>query len=149
MRPLARELLSGRDDNPVRLVYGTATDTNTVRLDGESTAVVLPAIAPVESGQRVGVLKSGGDRVIVGPLEFNQTVAGGVTTGTTDADGIVIVTHGLSFTPSGVVASPRSTNHSQHIVNNIGATTFRYRAFTAAGTPAASASITFQWIAFR
>ena len=74
---------------------------------------------------------------------------GGVTTATTDADGIVIVTHGLSFTPSGVVASPRSTNHSQHIVNNIGATTFRYRAFTAAGTPAASASITFQWIAFR
>ena len=149
MRPLARELLSGRDDNPVRLVYGTATDTNTVRLDGESTAVVLPAIAPVESGQRVGVLKSGGDRVIVGPLEFNQTVAGGVTTGTTDADGIVIVTHGLPFTPSGVVGTARSTGHSQGRIDNITATTFRYRAFHPTGVVIDTQPITFQWIAFK
>ena len=68
MRPLARELLAGREDAPVHLAYGTATATNTVRMDGETTAVVMPALAAVAAGQRAAVLKSGGDRLIVGSV---------------------------------------------------------------------------------
>jgi hypothetical protein len=68
MRPLARELLAGREDAPVHLAYGTATATDTVRMDGEATAVAMPALTSVASGQRAAVLKSGGDRVIVGPV---------------------------------------------------------------------------------
>jgi hypothetical protein len=68
MRSLARELLDGREDAPVRLVYGTVTALNTVRLDGEATAVPLTAIESVVAGQRAAVLKSGADRLIVGAL---------------------------------------------------------------------------------
>ena len=149
MRSLARELLNGREDAPVRLVYGTVTAANTVRLDGESTAVVLPAITPVETGQRAMVLKSGGDRVIVGPVEFNQSMGGGVTSGTTDASGFLVSNHVLPFTPLGIVATPRSSNVSQIIVDSIGATTFRVRVFRSDGTIPAAASITFQWVAFK
>lgn len=149
MRPLARELLNGREDTPVRLVYGTVTAENTVRLDGETTAVVLPAIIPVETGQRAVVLKSGGDRVIVGPVDVNQIFAGGVASATTDVNGIVTITHGLPWTPVGVVASPRSTNTSQHRVDNVGATTFRYRAWARFGDPVATDLVTFQWLAFK
>lgn len=67
MRPLAREL-AGRIESPLYLSYGTATAANTVRMDGEATAVVMPAITSVTTGQRVAVLKSGGDRLILGPV---------------------------------------------------------------------------------
>lgn len=149
MRSLARELLAGREDAPVHLAYGTATAENTVRMDGETTAVVMPAISPVETGQRAAVLKSGGDRVIVGPVDFNQIMAGGVTTATTDVNGLVVVTHGLPFTPSGVVATPRSTGHAQCRIDQVGATTFRYRAITPVGDVVDTQSVTFSWIAFK
>lgn len=75
--------------------------------------------------------------------------AGYVTSAPTDGSGFLIVNHGLSFTPSAILATPRSTNHTQNRVDQITDTQFRYRAWNAAGTPVASESITFQWIAAR
>lgn len=78
-----------------------------------------------------------------------QAIAGDVTTAVTNASGQVTVTHGLPFAPTSVVASPDSSNHSQHRVDNVNAVSFRYTAISAAGSPVASASVSFQWIAFR
>lgn len=69
MTPLARVLteLAG-DRQQVRLLYGTATGTNTVRVMGADTPVVLPAVVPVTTGQWCAVLEAGGDRLILGPV---------------------------------------------------------------------------------
>lgn len=97
MSALGRELLGGREDSPVRLVYGTATAKNTVRVDGEATAVVLPAISSVRSGDRVAVLKAGGDRLIVGPVgggEWKTDWGGGLsTTNLALGNGTITVRH--------------------------------------------------------
>lgn len=74
-------------------------------------------------------------------------LAYGVKTDTTDAAGEITVTHGLDFTPTGIVATARS-GHVGNRIDNIGATTFRYKALLAGGANAASTSVTFQWIAF-
>lgn len=75
--------------------------------------------------------------------------AGYVSSAPTDASGYVTITHHLSFTPSAIVATPKSTNHTQCRVDQITATQFRYRAWNQTGTAVASQSITFQWIAAR
>ena len=151
MRSLARELLDGRESSPVRLVYGTATDINTVQVDGETTAVVMPAISTVVAGDRAAVLKAGGDRVIVGPVgsapvpftpSLTSTGAtptlgtGSSATGSYCGDtGNVVEGHGeLVFGTSGVsggsgayaVSLPESADTSIH---------------TASSTPGAGAAI--------
>jgi hypothetical protein len=75
--------------------------------------------------------------------------AGYVSSAPTDANGYVTITHQLPFTPSAILATPKSSNHTQHRVDQVTATEFRYRAWDESGTPVASQSITFQWIAAR
>jgi len=78
-----------------------------------------------------------------------STPTGFVTTDTTDGTGIITVSHGLGYTPTGIVATPRSTNHTQCRVDNITSTQFRYRAWDATGSTVNSTSIAFQWLPFR
>lgn len=69
MNDLARVLLDQIADTAgARIVYGVATDTNTVALAGAATAVELPAISPVRSGDYCAVLVQGADRLIVGSV---------------------------------------------------------------------------------
>lgn len=75
--------------------------------------------------------------------------AGYVSSAPTDGSGFVTITHHLSFEPSAIIATPKSTNHTQWRVDQITDTQFRYRAWDESGTPVASQSITFQWIAGR
>lgn len=69
---MTREILDRLDRleaQAVKRVYGTASDDNTVAIDGTSTAVELPAITPVVSGDRAAVLVSPGDAMILGPID--------------------------------------------------------------------------------
>ncbi len=68
MNDLARVLLGGEDDRPVRLVYGVATAVNTVQVRGADTAVELPYINAVAVNDYVAVLECGADRLILGPV---------------------------------------------------------------------------------
>ena len=68
MDDLTAEILDGIDSRPTRLVYGVATAVNTVAVRGAATAVVMPALIAVKSGDYCAVLESGGDRLILGPV---------------------------------------------------------------------------------
>jgi hypothetical protein len=53
-----------------RIVYGTATGDNTVPVEGDTTAVEMPAIVPVSSGDYCAVaIPASGDRIILGPVD--------------------------------------------------------------------------------
>jgi hypothetical protein len=67
-----------------RIVYGTATGDNTVPVEGDTTAVEMPAIAPVKSGDYCAVaIPASGDRIILGPVD-KATIVDGWTPGLTD-----------------------------------------------------------------
>lgn len=51
-----------------RVVYAVATAPNTVRLEGATTAVELPALSGVISGDYCAVLVQGADRIILGAV---------------------------------------------------------------------------------
>ena len=69
MQHLARAMLTATNDRTVTtIMYGVATAANTVKINGSTTAVALPYITPVVSGDFVLVLASGADRIIVGPI---------------------------------------------------------------------------------
>ena len=53
----------------MRLVYGVASGDNTVAVRGATTAVTLPALIPVQSGDYCAVLEAGADRLIIGPVD--------------------------------------------------------------------------------
>jgi hypothetical protein len=64
---LAKALLADRQPG-VQLLYGVATDTNTVQIAGSTVAVELPALQTVTVGEYVAVLASGADRLILGAV---------------------------------------------------------------------------------
>lgn len=66
---LARELLDRTVERPLRIVYGVATGDNTVAVRGAETAVAMPALTPVKSGDYCAVLEAGADRLILGPVD--------------------------------------------------------------------------------
>ena len=69
MQHLARAILNAGDEHhPARMLYGVASAANTVQINGSTTAVALPYITPVVSGDYVLILASGADRIIVGPV---------------------------------------------------------------------------------
>ena len=69
MQHLARAMLTATNDRTsTTIMYGVATAANTVQINGSTTAVELPYITPVVSGDFVLVLASGADRIIVGPI---------------------------------------------------------------------------------
>lgn len=61
------------------VVYGVATGTNTVRLEGAATGVELPALSPVVSGDYCAVLQQGADRLILGAVGAPLTQYGSLT----------------------------------------------------------------------
>lgn len=77
----------------------------------------------------------------------------GAGSGTTDASGYLVYTHGLTFTPTAVLVTPKSpisgtTIFMAAICDSFGATTFRLRCFdNEGGTALASTAITFSWLA--
>lgn len=76
---------------------------------------------------------------------------GGVATVTTNASGVATVTHGVPYTPGGIVATVAGTANAWLILvdnANITATTFRVTVRTGAGVAVASTSVTFNWIAY-
>lgn len=72
----------------------------------------------------------------------------GATSGTTDANGYLTITHGLGTTPTGAIASSNANNAATMRPDLLGATTFRVRAFTAAGVLVTSTSVDVAWVAF-
>lgn len=84
---------------------------------------------------------------------FNvMTGTGGVATGTTDANGRIIVNHGLGQVPSRVFTSPAATDGGSPILGYLltpqaswTSMTFTARAVSTAGAAIASTSITFSW----
>jgi len=68
MDDLTALILDENDSRPTRLVYGVASGVNTVAVRGAATAVVMPALGSVQSGDYCAVLESGGDRLILGPV---------------------------------------------------------------------------------
>lgn len=74
-----------------RIVYGTATGDNTVPVEGDTTAVEMPAIVPVKSGDYCAVaIPASGDRIILGPIDketFLPLDGSGEMTGDLDMGG--------------------------------------------------------------
>lgn len=78
MDDLTRLLLERDDRRAGQVVYGVATDDNTVAVRGATTAVELPALTPVKAGDYCAVWESGADRLILGPVggsSFSTTIA--------------------------------------------------------------------------
>lgn len=71
--PLADEILR-LIGAPFDLVYGTATNTNTVQIDGAATAVQLPAVVNVVSGDYCVIAQRGADKLILGPVGGPQVI---------------------------------------------------------------------------
>jgi hypothetical protein len=76
-----------------------------------------------------------------------QAVRGGVVTVTTDGSGQATITHGLAFTPSGVVATAQAGTSTQFRIDTITATSFRVTVWSTAGSLVVG-SVTFAWLAF-
>jgi hypothetical protein len=102
---------------------------------------------------------AGTDQVRNLPAELNAildqiaaaTPYQGTVTATTDANGVVVVTHGLGFTPSRVFAQS-SVGHISMLIDTRTSTTFRTKWGAQSGTTLIAAnavSTTFYWIAFR
>jgi hypothetical protein len=79
--------------------------------------------------------------------DIPNKITAGSTTGTTDGSGDLTITHGHGSTPSFVLVTPRSTNVSQGYSSAVGASTFKFRCFSAAGAALTSASVTVNWLA--
>ncbi len=74
MTGAARQILEQTDRGGVRIVYGVATGDNTVAVAGAATAVTLPALAPVRSGDYCAILETAdGDRLILGVVDDGAT----------------------------------------------------------------------------
>lgn len=142
---LARALIDQSPDRPVRLVYGVATAANTVAVRGADTAIELPAIIPVASGDYCAVLESGADRLIVGPV--GRGYVSGAETETTDGSGDVVVTHGLGVTPVSVVATARASSAVCRLQAKT-STTFTIRFLNSSFAAIATTSVGFDWVAF-
>lgn len=71
----------------------------------------------------------------------------GYKLGTSDADGLVTVTHGRGSTPTTVVATASGTTCQILTVTSIGASTFTVKAFDAAGNPINAGTVNFYWFA--
>jgi hypothetical protein len=66
---LARTILALTErSSTLTLVYGVATGTNTVALEGAASPVTLPALNTVTVGDYCAVLAQGADRLILGAV---------------------------------------------------------------------------------
>lgn len=111
-------------------------------------AAVDPVARDIEARTRVERRVADLERAVA---RGAQVPAGGVATVTTNASGVATVTHGLPFTPSGVVPAVVGTANAWVVSvdnPNITATTFRVVVRTGAGVAVASTSVTLNWIAF-
>jgi hypothetical protein len=77
---LARTILA-LQNRGASIVYGEATAMNTVALEGAATAVELPALTPVASGDYCAVLQQGADRLILGPVDGDTPELGSNSNG--------------------------------------------------------------------
>lgn len=92
-----------------RIVYGAATGDNTVPVEGDTTAVEMPAIIPVSSGDYCAVaIPASGDRIILGPIDkstFLPLDGSDAMTGDLDMDGNDLDGVG-TITSNGVTSYP-------------------------------------------
>lgn len=107
----------------------------------DSSGGLIAAVARI--AQRLGAVERS--------IGSRQAVAGGTSTVTTNGSGVATVTHGLPFTPSGIVPAISGTANAWLILvddPNTTATTFRVVVRTGAGALVTSTSVSFNWIAF-
>lgn len=75
-------MLLSDPERPGRVVYGVASGDNTVAVRGSATAVEMPALTPVRSGDYCAVWEQGADRLILGPVGGVSDDITGITSGT-------------------------------------------------------------------
>lgn len=129
-------------DSTFRWATVTQVSPLRIRLDGDTTELPLTPDNLSEGSLAVGVRVWAhlfGRRVIIlGSIGGGQPPYVVVSfSGTTDASGLLTVTHGLGFTPSWVLAqnaTPGSTYAIAWGTDSYTATTFRVRYFHALGT---------------
>lgn len=70
----------------------------------------------------------------------------GVTTATSDASGYIVVAHGASFTPTGVLVTISGSTGSGLYTDTLNASSFRVRFYGADGSVMANTSHKFTWM---
>ena len=169
---MGREIARMLADMPsTRIVYGVATALNTVQVSGADTAISLPALANVQSGDYCAILVAGADLLILGPVDATEWVDSGARpfiraddgrsspqaaiyrteSGTTDGSGDVSVTFPEPFTSgsnlSVVVTRAGSITSIQSLaVHTLTVSGFKCRLLNASG-PVTSTSMTFHYVA--
>jgi hypothetical protein len=144
---LAKALLADRQPG-VQLLYGVATDVNTVEIAGSTVAVELPALEPVVANDYAAVLAAGADRLILGPVDQPLTQSG-VESATTDGFGDITVTFPTAFTASPVIVCQLQLSTSvgrSLIIISRNSTAFTVRVFLGA-SPETSVSRSIHWMA--
>lgn len=107
--------------------------------------------APGSERERAELVASEGLR-INGLGSFLRAIDWGVFTGTTDANGDVVVPHGLGATPTGEFAQPTGPTaplQPYRQAHSASSTTWRMRNTTTNAIPAAGTSVTFYWLVLR
>lgn len=147
MTDLARTILAMRAGG-ASIVYGEATDINTVSIEGAATAVALPALTPVVTGDYCAVLQQGADRLILGAVNAKLTQSA-ATSLALDANGRGSITFPEPFggTPTIVVSVTFDTTAAMtaHVVTK-SATGFTVQV-DADAVPVASQTRQVNWIA--
>lgn len=142
--------LSALETAQARLVYGTATGANQVRIDNDeptSAGFVYEAIETVFSGQRVAVLDAGGDRLIIGPVG-GRMILPGQTSVTTNASGLATINFAPNFAAEPVVVATLKINSPTRRVVVYSASTSSFTVLiTNNDAPEANAGRTVNWIA--
>lgn len=145
-------LLDGDGAGGARLVYGVASDLNTVTLAGSEVAVSLPALSPVVDGDYCAVLVAGADRLILGAVASAPLIQSGTYSGTTGADGVAVsLTFPEPFTVAPVVVATvetsASTQQDTAQINAVNATAVQFRLMRNGGNAGTGQSFDIHWVA--
>lgn len=112
----------------------------------------IQLISRKSDGSGTSVVGLNADRVATNSAGNVMTGTRGVFSGTTDANGRVVVTHGLGALPATVDGTPAGPDGGTTILGYVltpqaswTSTTFTARCVSTAGAAIASASVTFSW----
>lgn len=150
---LARAILEA-DPGGLRILYGVATDTNTVTVGASTVPVVLPALNTVQDGDYVAILAVGADRLILGPVGGVTTLRGSYTYDGASATGYgPAIAFGATFTDVPIVThnvfqSTASSAAGYYVkTTELSTTAMRFRHYATGGYWNDDVSGVVQWTA--
>lgn len=128
-----------------RVGIGTNTPDKTLHVNGEVKIATVTATP-------TSLLGKDGSNVVGEVTDINQSgvMKVGGTTATTDAVGNINVAHGLSYTPSKVIATIAQLNSYVIVVKGVTSSNLEFTIYdSTTGVGLNTVSVGFYWIAFK